>query len=166
MVPSMLSVQLVARVKVTNFHFISLKVDFRNFFVFAEFITARLDSMRASEQLIVKCATVLGTTIPRDMIETILPNIPRVKARRSFKRLMQIGIFECANTPRGRAGVILQQGSVDPTACYCPKMEDDFDADLCNLMRFKNQLLQDTAYDVLMESQRLELHAKAAQVSG
>ncbi|KAK3093152.1 hypothetical protein FSP39_011947 [Pinctada imbricata] len=128
-----------------------------------EFITARLDSMRASEQLIVKCATILGARIPRDMIESILPNIPRVKARRCFKRLMQIGIFECANTPTGRSGILAQQNVLDPTTCFCPKIDDDFDADLCNLMRFKNKLLQETAYDVLMESQRLELHAKAAQ---
>lgn len=119
--------------------------------------------MRASEQLIVKCAAVLGQTFPRDMIEYILPKVQRVKARKSFKRLKQIGIFECANIPNGRAARLLQSNGLHPEACFCPKMEDDYNADLCNVMRFKNNLLQQTAYNILMESQRLDLHNKTVE---
>lgn len=119
--------------------------------------------MRASEQLIVKCAAVLGQTFPRDMIEYILPKVQRVKARKSFKRLKQIGIFECANIPTGRAALLLQSNGLHPEACFCPKMEDDYNADLCNVMRFKNNLLQQTAYNILMESQRLDLHNKTVE---
>ena len=119
--------------------------------------------MRASEQLIVKCAAVLGQAFPRDMIEYILPKVQRVKARKSFKRLKQIGIFECANIPTGRAALLLQTNGLHPEACFCPKMEDDYNADLCNVMRFKNNLLQQTAYNILMESQRLDLHNKTVE---
>lgn len=131
--------------------------------IMKELIIARLDSMRASEQLIVKCAAVLGQTFPRDMIEYILPKVQRVKARKSFKRLKQIGIFECANIPTGRAARLLQSNGLHPEACFCPKMEDDYNADLCNVMRFKNNLLQQTAYNILMESQRLDLHNKTVE---
>ncbi|XP_062574125.1 adenylate cyclase type 10-like isoform X2 [Saccostrea cucullata] len=131
--------------------------------IMKELIIARLDSMRASEQLIVKCAAVLGQTFPRDMIEYILPKVQRVKARKSFRRLKQIGIFECANIPTGRAAILLQTNGLHPEACFCPKKEDDYDVDLCNVMRFKNNLLQQTAYNILMESQRLDLHNKTVE---
>lgn len=119
--------------------------------------------MRASEQLIVKCAAVLGQTFPRDMIEYILPKVQRVKARKSFKRLKEMGIFECANIPTGRTALLFQTNGLHPEACFCPKMEEDCNKDLCNVMRFKNNLLQQIAYNILMESQRLDLHNKTVE---
>nr|XP_022331897.1 adenylate cyclase type 10-like [Crassostrea virginica] len=151
------------KVKVAMFSQLINPKDIEVPLIMKELIIARLDSMRASEQLIVKCAAVLGQTFPRDMIEYILPKVQRVKARKSFKRLKQIGIFECANIPTGRAALLLQTNGLHPEACFCPKMEDDYNADLCNVMRFKNNLLQQTAYNILMESQRLDLHNKTVE---
>ncbi|XP_060063755.1 adenylate cyclase type 10-like [Ylistrum balloti] len=130
-----------------------------------ELIMTRIDSMRASEQLIVKCAAVLGTSFSRDMVETILPRVQRVKARKCFKQLAYNGIFECANIPAGRYNQMMQgrDDTISWDTCYCVKEENLYVQDLCNKMRFRNALIQQTAYEILMESQRLELHAKAAE---
>ncbi|OWF53352.1 adenylate cyclase type 10-like isoform X2 [Mizuhopecten yessoensis] len=130
-----------------------------------ELIMTRIDSMRASEQLIVKCAAVLGTSFSRDMVETILPKVQRVKARKCFKQLAFNGIFECANIPAGRYNQMMQgrDDTISWDTCYCVKEENLYVRDLCNKMRFRNALIQQTAYETLMESQRLELHAKSAE---
>lgn len=130
-----------------------------------ELIMTRIDSMRASEQLIVKCAAVLGRSFSRDMVETILPKVQRVKARKCFKQLAFNGIFECANIPAGRYNQMMQgrDDTISWDTCYCVKEENLYVKDLCNKMRFRNALIQQTAYETLMESQRLELHAKAAE---
>lgn len=116
--------------------------------------------MRATEQLIVKCAAVLGERFPRDIIESILPNVNRIKARKSFKVLIKVGIFECGNAGfnQPRATTMADPG----VKCYCPK-DEDVDEDLCNLMKFTNLILMKACYLILMESQRKALHDSAAE---
>ena len=131
---------------------------------FSELIIARLDSMRATEQLVVKCSAVLGMKFSRTMIEKILPNVQPVKARKSLKRLTQLGIFECANIPLAKYNNIMKgrDANDDWDVCYCVKDENDYNQDLCSEMQFRSSLIQQTAYAILMETQRLQLHAKAA----
>ncbi|KAJ8316976.1 hypothetical protein KUTeg_004880 [Tegillarca granosa] len=130
-----------------------------------DLIMARLDSMRATDQLVVKCATVLGKSFTRDMLETVLPKVQRVKARKSFKRLHESGIFECATAPsmRHRQATGFRRDSLLREGCYCSRVDIGIGENVCDNMRFKNLLLRDTAYQILMESQRKELHEKAAQ---
>ncbi|KAJ8298503.1 hypothetical protein KUTeg_025034 [Tegillarca granosa] len=130
-----------------------------------DLIMARLDSMRATDQLVVKCATVLGKSFTRDMLETVLPKVQRVKARKSFKRLHESGIFECATAPsmRQRQATGFRRDSLLREGCYCSRVDIGIGENVCDNMRFKNLLLRDTAYQILMESQRKELHEKAAQ---
>ncbi|CAC5390739.1 unnamed protein product [Mytilus coruscus] len=126
-------------------------------------ITAKIDSMRATEQLIVKCASVLGETFPRDMIESILPNVNRIKARKSFKVLRKTGIFECANLHNPLYNKFSKDDEeYDIMECYCPRDDEHIDKSLCNLMKFTNLILMETCYKILMESQRKTLHASAA----
>lgn len=126
---------------------------------------ARLDSMRATDQLVVKCATVLGKCFTRDMLETVLPKVQRVKARKSFKRLHEGGILECATVPsmRHKQSSSFRRDSLFREGCYCSRVDIGIGENVCDNMRFKNLLLRDTAYEILMESQRKELHEKAAQ---
>ena len=119
--------------------------------------------MRATEQLIVKCASVLGETFPRDMIESILPNVNRIKARKSFKVLRKTGIFECANLHNPLYNKFSKDDEeYDIMECYCPQDNEHIDRSLCNLMKFTNLILMETCYKILMESQRKTLHASAA----
>ena len=132
----------------------------------SELIIARLDSMRSSDQLLVKCAAVLGKTVRRDILEMLLPKAHRAKLIRTIRRLMENGIFQCGNTPTSQ----MKRGVKDDSAyqkyrCFC--LKDDVqtrsgDLEACFEPAFTNSLLQETAYEILMESQRLELHTKAA----
>ncbi|XP_071790978.1 adenylate cyclase type 10-like isoform X1 [Asterias amurensis] len=57
---------------------------------------ARIDHMKPSEQMLVKCAAVLGLTFTRHMLEIIVPNTTSWKIRRLLHILMKGGVFECA----------------------------------------------------------------------
>lgn len=132
--------------------------------LFSDLIIAKIDSMRATEQLIVKCASVLGETFTRDMIESILPRVNRIKARKSFRVLRKTGIFECANLYNPHYSKFSKDTTEEDSAlaCYCPVFDEDVDRNLCNLMKFTNKTMMDTCYQLLMESQRKALHASSA----
>lgn len=125
--------------------------------------------MRASDQLLVKCAAVLGMNIRKDILEMLLPKAHRPKMSRTIRRLMESGIFLCGNTPTSHLALMAggrdESGSIK-YRCYCPK-EDvgarDGELQVCFSPKFMNNLLQQTAYDCLLETQRIELHAKAAR---
>ena len=57
---------------------------------------ARIDHMKPAEQMLVKCAAVLGLTFTRRMLDIIVPNTTSWKIRRLLHILMKAGVFECA----------------------------------------------------------------------
>ena len=122
--------------------------------------------MRASDQLLVKCAAVLGMNIRKDILEMLLPKAHRPKMNRNMRRLMESGIFRCRNTPALHGVQIVgakEELGGAKYRCYCPK--DDIRAgeiQVCFSPKFMNNLMQQTAYECLLETQRIELHAKAA----
>lgn len=131
-------------------------------------ITARIDSMRASDQLLVKCAAVLGTVFRRDVLEALLPKAHRSKLPLVIRRLIEIGIFQCSNLP-ARPSLAVKSHKSDLSGqkyvCYCNTRDTHSsvgDIEACFEPMFTNKLLQEAAYETLIEAQRSELHTKAA----
>ncbi|XP_052249078.1 adenylate cyclase type 10-like [Dreissena polymorpha] len=132
-----------------------------------ELVIARIDSMRASEQLLIKCAAVLGQKVRKDILETLMPKAHRSKLSKGIRKLMENGIFECSNAPKHiDRRLSLGERSNVKSKCYCNAEEvaasEPNSVPSCNEPMFTNKLLQETAYEILMESQRIELHTKAA----
>ncbi|KAL5008851.1 hypothetical protein ScPMuIL_014432 [Solemya velum] len=127
-----------------------------------ELVITRLDSLRASEQLIVKCAAVLGLKFTRSMLEGILPQGKRMNINLALRNLKNIGLFECGNIPVTKHGQMYGQDDCgNRDHCYCPENRDKVHY-TCKTLSFRNPLLQQTSYDSLMEVQKKELHRKAA----
>ncbi|XP_022103709.1 adenylate cyclase type 10-like isoform X2 [Acanthaster planci] len=103
---------------------------------------ARIDHMKPSEQMLVKCAAVLGLTFSRRMLEMITPNTTPWKIRRLLHALMKAGVFECAtyymslhsSAQRPSQGVASSLSSYfgalgrgnrlsSGVICHCPKTE-------------------------------------------
>lgn len=121
--------------------------------------------MRATEQLMIKCAAVVGNVVRRDILEILLPKPHRPKIVRTIRRLMDSGIFTCSKAPSGSNILAGCDEGSHKYQCFCNKkdtLSGTGEPEACFEPMFTHQLLQTTAYEVLMESQRLELHSKAA----
>lgn len=132
-------------------------------------VTARIDSMRASDQLLIKCAAVLGTIIRTDVLEALLPKAHRSKLPLGVRRLIESGIFQCSKIPVRSTLTVKSHKSeltMQKYICYC-STQDTYsnvgNIEVCFEPKFTNRLLQETAYETLIESQRSELHTKAAR---
>lgn len=71
---------------------------------FSGMILSRIDHLKPSEQLIVKCAAVLGMSFTRDMLKAIIPSSLKTdiaKFRNAIHLLTQVGIFECDSPSTG-----------------------------------------------------------------
>ena len=125
--------------------------------------------MRASDQLLVKCAAVLGMNVRKDILEMLLPKAHRPKMSRYIRRLMESGIFMCGKTPTSHGAQLVaarEDVSSSKYKCYCPRdsmISRVGELQVCSALKFTNSLLQQTAYECLLEAQRVELHAKAAR---
>jgi predicted ATPase len=133
-----------------------------------ELIVARIDSMRATDQLMIKCAAVLGKVVRRDILEILLPKAHRPKLAGTIHRLMESGIFTCSKSPTSQMAVrgVQDELKVQQNKCFCHRSASEMstmETNSCYEPMFTHPLLQETAYEVLMESQRNELHTKAAQ---
>lgn len=121
--------------------------------------------MRATDQLMIKCAAVLGKVVRRDVLEILLPKAHRPKLGGTIQRLMENGIFTCSKYQFKR--MTQGKGALDESSrkCCCHTSFSNTnikEVDACSEPMFTHHLLQETAYEVLMESQRNELHTKAA----
>ncbi|XP_071962575.1 adenylate cyclase type 10-like [Antedon mediterranea] len=147
-------------------------------------LMARIDRMKPSEQMVVKCAAILGVTFTRKMLEVIVPNCNTRKLRRSLQTLMQTRVFECATPPsdatqtrRLSVKISSQQGYSNrmkgQIECYCRGTEDDATEDWeesfqclpitsCRFLRFCSTLMQETAYGLFLINQRKTLHEQSA----
>ena len=143
--------------------------------------------MKPSEQMIVKCASVLGLTFTRKMLEVISPTSNTWKLRRLLHSLMQSGVFECAASHFNHLGIMQPDsmnknkskhhiGKSSHIVCLCPEADDrlilgvDIPAQdtyskpisNCRYLRFTSSLMQETAYDLFLIDQRRRLHRTAA----
>ena len=129
-----------------------------------ELMIARIDSMRAADQLVVKFASALGPTIKIDILEMLLPKAHRPKLLIVLRRLMETGIFECSNKAETTNTVSIKNLNHSlKYECYCNlDNTPSYSIEVCPNLRFANNLLQDTAYEMMIENQRGELHTRAA----
>ncbi|KAL3874935.1 hypothetical protein ACJMK2_037887, partial [Sinanodonta woodiana] len=129
--------------------------------IMKELVISRLDSMQSADQLVVKCASVLGMSVPLEILESLVPKALKHKVQMITKRLLENNIFLCGTpldtslyiSPAKKAKV--KQGV--KYECHCIT-----DKPVCQMPCFVNKLIQQTAYEILLDNQRNELHAKAA----
>ncbi|XP_078535263.1 adenylate cyclase type 10 isoform X2 [Lissotriton helveticus] len=127
---------------------------------------AQLDHMSTSEQMAVKCASVIGQTFLFKLLHHILPERSQKKVVQTLMSLVKSRIFECASprpenrNERGKMGF-----------CFCPKETTESESRMylpelkgwpCKTMRFCTPLLQETAYELWLREQVTELHLKCA----
>ncbi|CAH1791954.1 unnamed protein product [Owenia fusiformis] len=142
---------------------------------------ARMDRMEPSDQMLIKCASIIGAKFSRKMVEVIMPNQIPEKIKASIKRLMESGILECAsdslaqmkeskiwNQNSGGIGKDIHALSLltSKAECYCPRPDGkpgpNDSVTNCQFLRFHNGLMQETAYETFLGEQRRMLHIEAA----
>ncbi|XP_023931775.1 LOW QUALITY PROTEIN: adenylate cyclase type 10 [Lingula anatina] len=126
-------------------------------------IITRIDRMQPTDQMVLKCASLIGTVVSRQMLLGVVPGATEASITSSLKRLFASGVLECASFDKSSE----QKNIVAEARCDCiqigtsSKTEVD-PAQCCRLMKFKSVLMQETAYELFLDSQRKNLHEKAA----
>ncbi|XP_078675268.1 adenylate cyclase type 10-like isoform X2 [Branchiostoma floridae x Branchiostoma belcheri] len=141
-----------------------------------DMMVARLDRLNTSDNMAAKCASVIGVTFTRRMLEAIIPQYNTKKVRASVQSLMQCQILECAAGDDEEHRVHQHHAHLAASQkieCRCVKDPKDENflvypsgnrsnpvvVDIhCRLLRFRSPLIQETAYALLTEDQRKALH--------
>ncbi|XP_071646995.1 adenylate cyclase type 10 [Temnothorax longispinosus] len=132
------------------------------------------DSLTPLDQMLLKCASVLGEIINRSMLQYLMEDKSIREIGLAVKKLFEIRIFGCARgdfTTSGRPLVFyrnIRKPSLEAeTACECvdlmiPEELTDLPRHAsCGLMHFKMSMFRETTYRSLTETQKMELHSKA-----
>ncbi|XP_076237951.1 adenylate cyclase type 10 [Calliopsis andreniformis] len=132
------------------------------------------DSLTPLDQLLLKCASVIGETANRKMLESLMNLSAKREIGLAVSKLFEIRVFGCAmgDFTRNPDPIIFVRNMRNPASemdifCGCigltiPKELRDLPKYAsCGLMRFKMTLFRDTTYRLLTENQKMELHSKA-----
>ena len=119
--------------------------------------------MDTTDQMVVKCASILGLSFSQHLLGYVLDNLHPYKLGTSLKRLMKGGMFVCEKLTRS----VSQMSNIGkPTACNC-EMSDDTEMPAtgvpCQWLRFQSSSIQETAYEMFVEQTRHQLHRSAAE---
>ncbi|ESO86826.1 hypothetical protein LOTGIDRAFT_235225 [Lottia gigantea] len=125
-------------------------------------VTARLDSMRAMDQLVVKCCAVINAPFSLDIVKAVLQKSNIFQVSLSMKRLFTNGTFECSEYRRARKLSYLDDSAYSQNLCYCQNQVSADSDHMCKKLSFRNFLLQTMASNVLMATQRHEIHVRVA----
>ena len=151
-------------------------------------VLTRIDHMSATEQMVLKCAAVLGTSFTRTMLKAIVPNYSPSSFHSALNTLAQAGIVECAIAAEARGlRSDLQTRSRDHLPledlqhhCPCLTREAHLETSSlnhpsttlhakdhplvhqCEMLQFVHAYVQETAYGLWTESQRTSLHESSA----
>ncbi|XP_034145484.1 adenylate cyclase type 10 isoform X1 [Esox lucius] len=137
---------------------------------------ARLDQLQPAEQMVVKCASVIGHTVTTEMLVHILPKAENLdKLNLSLSYLFESAMFECGSTPeqftwRQRHGQPECWGAL---SCYCARDSREDVSEVaglasadgvwrCKVLRFCSALVRETAYDLWLKEPKREVHQKCA----
>nr|XP_056717177.1 adenylate cyclase type 10-like [Euleptes europaea] len=145
------------------------------------FALSKIDNMNPSEQMVVKCAAVIGVSFSTHLLLHILPKGTKVKMNQTLAALVETHVFECFTEGKSR----LTAKTMDIFAHELgnlPKKTiaaDGPDSDLglvisnsikqeeavihCRLMGFCTPLLQEAAYELWLKSQKTKLHLMCAK---
>ncbi|KAM4626854.1 adenylate cyclase type 10 [Discoglossus pictus] len=125
----------------------------------------QLDCMTAAEQMVVKCAAVIGQKFSTALLRYILPKGSEHKLSQTLPSLVKEHILECAAKTEKQSITTLTYAT--PTQCYCSAWNENdrtsflgyaSDQWQCRLMRFSTPLLQETAYELWLQDQCKSLH--------
>jgi adenylate cyclase 10 len=146
-------------------------------------VLARIDHMSASDQMTLKCASILGTRFTRTMLQAIIPDCNTMAFNKSLDCLAEAGIIECNVGAKWKALVNDEEMSEESkenaaSRLYCPCLKEHkrlptattvkyHHASLppvmeCEDLGFVHNYIQETAYNLCTESQRKTLHESAA----
>ncbi|XP_074859423.1 adenylate cyclase type 10 [Carettochelys insculpta] len=138
---------------------------------------AELDNMSPSEQMVVKCAAIVGLTFTTDLLLHILPEWTKRKMNQTLAALVDSHIFKCF-TKRKDSQNVQSQDMASSELVVCPGFgraigqESDVRLSIynrirqeqlvmqCGAMAFCTPLLQEAAYEVWLKSQKKALHLK------
>ncbi|XP_043231991.1 adenylate cyclase type 10-like isoform X1 [Amphibalanus amphitrite] len=133
---------------------------------------ATFDKLKPFEQMFLKCGAILGNTFERQLLEAIIPNFQARKVRSAMRRLFELRIIMCATAPPNQEGHHnhpTAQVTSKSIECHCDvppiiaalkSSEPQYVH--CQLMRFVSAIMEELAYETLMEKQRQHLHRNAA----
>ncbi|XP_037867949.1 adenylate cyclase type 10 isoform X1 [Bombyx mori] len=136
-------------------------------------IMIQIDSLTPYQQLLLKIASIVGTTVSRILLESIMYNNDWLTTAKAIKRLFAMRILSCANVNRKwyRNNTSTSTTSSDAMpqvnlACDC-SFDHDPDAwenlpkyAFCKVMKFKNKNARKTCYELLPVNQKKEFHAR------
>ncbi|XP_062457243.1 adenylate cyclase type 10-like [Rhea pennata] len=130
---------------------------------------AELDSMKPSEQMVLKCAAILGPLFSTELLFHILPGWSRAKLNKALNALVRCNILKWLNAAKGA-----EESSV-PTEGSGTSLEEESDAQKSSMEESKKRarlesgvlafcapLLQEAAYELWPKGQRVALHHKCA----
>ncbi|KAK9310730.1 hypothetical protein QLX08_000044 [Tetragonisca angustula] len=132
------------------------------------------DSLTPLDQLLLKCASVIGETINRHMLESLMSGTSKREIALAVTKLFEIRVFGCAvgDFTKNTGPIILiknMQNHISDMDLFCKciglSIPDEL-ADLpryasCGFMRFKMSMFRNTTYQLLTENQKIELHNQA-----
>ncbi|KAM9129108.1 adenylate cyclase type 10 [Pangshura tecta] len=138
---------------------------------------AELDNMSPSEQMVVKCAAVIGLTFTTELLLHILPEWTKRKMNQTLATLVDSHIFKCFNKRKNSQNAQSQDmpstellvcpGTVrsigqesDIRSSVCNRIKQEQLVMQCGVMAFCMPLLQEAAYEVWLKSQKKALHLK------
>ncbi|XP_063366870.1 adenylate cyclase type 10-like [Cydia amplana] len=136
-------------------------------------IMTTYDSLTPFEKMLLKCCSVLGVVFPRLMMEYLVECDSRRKIAKAVAKLFSVGVLECegGDFTEETSKVLVHRSpeiqNAQPPYCSCRGTEELLNcADLpkyafCGYMRFKSTLFQTTTYELLTETQKYDLHARA-----
>ncbi|CAI5776518.1 adenylate cyclase type 10 [Podarcis lilfordi] len=140
---------------------------------------AELDNMNPSEQMVVKCAAIIGVTFSTELLFHILPEWTKMKMNQTLAALVESHIFKCFGE-RKEMNTNQIQDELSNELCFSPKavksMGQESDLGMvvanrlkqeesvmqCKVMGFCTPLLQEAAYELWLKSQKRALHLKCA----
>ncbi|XP_026511379.1 adenylate cyclase type 10-like [Terrapene carolina triunguis] len=138
---------------------------------------AELDNMSPSEQMVVKCAAIIGLTFTTDLLLHILPEWTKRKMNQTLAALVDSHIFKCFNKRKDSQSA-QSQDMPSTELLVCPRtvrpigQESGIRSSVynlikqeqlviqCGVMAFCMPLLQEAAYEIWLKSQKKALHLK------
>ncbi|KAK0097186.1 hypothetical protein PV326_003000 [Microctonus aethiopoides] len=132
------------------------------------------DSLTPLDQILLKSIAVLGETIDRNLVDTLMDKTPIRDIGSSIEKLFKMKILGCAMIEVGRTFrqslFVSRMRYLDQSIeikCECTDLEIREElADLpryasCRLLRFQIAQFREATYRLLTENQKVEFHKKA-----
>ncbi|RZF37956.1 hypothetical protein LSTR_LSTR005456 [Laodelphax striatellus] len=140
-------------------------------------IMSAFDSLQPFEQLLLKCAAVIGDIFPRDFLVAMLQNKSKIMVATATKRLYEMHILCCYNEMQREKSQSIDSRiydtcfTVEPV-CSCPNIDSSPDLSLeyrlpnfafCKEIAFTLPLFRQKTYDLLPLNQKQMFHTRAAK---